>query len=298
MNPMVSVIVVSYNSAELIGASLGGLKNTSIGHELIVVDNASQDGSADRVAADFPSADVVRLPENVGFARAINAGAQRAAGDWILMLNPDAEPVGDLLEAFVAHAGARGGRILAGRTLHADGTDDGRSVFAMPTIWGLICFATGLSTAFRRSRLFNPDELPGLDRTRTATVPAASGCVLFVERELFTALGGFTPAYFMYGEDIDLCMRAADLGERVTLVPGAKVVHVGGASSTSAGKLALLMRGKATVFRLRWPGARGAVARALLSLGVGLRALGSAVTGHAVMWRVVWRDRRTWLAGW
>ncbi|MBB5872080.1 GT2 family glycosyltransferase [Allocatelliglobosispora scoriae] len=298
MNPMVSVIVVSYNSADLIGASLSGLKNSSISHELIVVDNASQDGSADRVEADFPSADVVRLPENVGFARAINAGAQRAAGDWILMLNPDAEPVGDLLEAFVSHALDRGGRILAGRTLHADGTDDGRSVFAMPTIWGLVCFATGLSTAFRRSRLFNPDELPGLDRTRATTVPAASGCVLLVERALFTKLGGFTPTYFMYGEDIDLCMRAADLGERVSLVPEAKVVHVGGASSTSAGKLALLMRGKATVFHLRWPGARGAVARGLLSFGVGVRALGSAVTGHAVMWRVVWRDRKTWLAGW
>src|SRR5690606_9034194 len=162
-----------------------------------------------------------------------------------------------------ARAGAQARR-YAGRTRHPDGTDDGRSGFALPSLWGMWCFATGLATVFRRSRWFNPDELPGLDRSRPARVPAASGCLLMVERDLFTRLGGFTPDYFMYSEDVDLCARAADLGAYPLLVPAAQVTHVGGASSSSAGKRVMVLRAQGTCLRLRWALRRAAVGRGRL----------------------------------
>ncbi|MEJ3747177.1 glycosyltransferase family 2 protein [Actinomycetes bacterium KLBMP 9797] len=301
MTPLVSVIVVSYNTRELTLRGLRALDGagTTVPYEVILVDNASEDGSANAVEDAGLAATVLRLPRNVGFARAVNAGAARARGQYLMLLNPDAAPVGDVIGAFVAFALAnpRHG-VYAGRTLREDGADDGRSVFALPSLWSLTCFATGLSTVFRRSRWLNPDELPGLDRTAPAEVPAASGCLMFLDRKLFTSIGGFSPAYFMYSEDVDLCARATAAGAAPILVPAAQVVHVGGASSTSVGKRVMVLRGKTTFLRLRWSGGRAAAGRTLLATGVAVRAAGARVTGRASYWRQVWAQRATWLAGW
>lgn len=301
MTPAVSVVIVSYQTRDLIRRALAALRTASPAgsYEVIVVDNASTDGSADAVAAEFPEVRVVQLARNVGFGRAVNVGAARARGAWVLLLNPDTEPVGDVIGEFVGYARANPEyRVYTGRTLHADHTDDGRSVFALPSLWGYFCFATGLATMFRRSRLFNPEELPGLDRSVPAPVPAASGCLLLLQRSLFAELGGFLPDYFMYSEDIDLCHRAGLLGASPVLVPRARVVHVGGASSTSVGKRVMVLRGKTTYLRLRWPRHRAAAGRALLASGVALRAAGARLTGRAGYWREVWAERRGWLAGW
>jgi GT2 family glycosyltransferase len=301
VTPLVSVVLVSYQTRELTLGCLAALREacTAVPYETIVVDNASTDDSADTVAAAVPEARVVRLAHNVGFGRAVNAGAELAQGRWLLLVNPDTEPVGDVVAAFVAAARARpDAKLYTGRTLRPDHTDDGRSCFGLPSLWSLVCFATGLSTVFRRSRWLNPEELPGLDRSRPAPVPAASGCLLLIERETFERLGGFTPDYFMYSEDIDLCVRAAALGAGPVLVPEAQVTHLGGAASTSVNKRVMVLRGKCTYLRLRWPGRRAAAGRALLASGIALRALGSRLTGRAGYWRDVWAQRTTWLAGW
>lgn len=299
--PLVSVIIVSYQTKELTLRGLGALRSirSAVPHEIILVDNASDDGSADAVALSFPAVRLVRLASNVGFARAVNAAAGMARGQWLLLMNPDAEPVGDVLSAFVEFALANAShRVYAGRTLRADGTDDGRSCFALPNLWGMFCFATGLSTVFRRSRWFNSDELPALDRTTPALIPAASGCLLLLDRAMFTRLGGFAEDYFMYCEDADLCARAVEDGARPVLVPDAQVTHANGASSTSAGKRVMVLRGKCTYLRLRWPRGRAWVGRLLLASGIALRALGSRVTGRALYWQEVWSQRSVWLAGW
>jgi N-acetylglucosaminyl-diphospho-decaprenol L-rhamnosyltransferase len=299
--PLVTVIIVSYRTKELTLRGLGALRATrsAVPHEIILVDNASGDGSADAVAMAFPTVRVVRLASNVGFARAVNAAAAMARGQWLLLMNPDAEPVGDVLSAFVEFALANAShRVYAGRTLGSDGTDDGKSCFALPNLWGMLCFATGLSTVFRRSRLFNRDELPGLDRTTPAQIPAASGCLLLLDRAMFVRLGGFTEDYFMYCEDADLCARAVEDGARPVLVPAAQVRHVNGASSTSAGKRVMVLRGKCTYLRLRWPAGRARLGRSLLAGGIALRAFGSRLTGRALYWQEVWSQRSVWLAGW
>ncbi|MEE6306098.1 glycosyltransferase family 2 protein [Plantactinospora veratri] len=301
MTPVVSVVVVSYQTRELILTALATLRTACPAepYEVIVVDNASTDGSAAAVAAAFPEARVVRLARNVGFGRAVNVGAARARGDWLLLLNPDTEPVGNVIGELLAFTRARPGHgIYVGRTLGADGTDDGHSVFGPPSLWTLTCFATGLSKVFPRSRLFNREALPWLDRSAPVRVPAASGCLLLVRRSLFAQLDGFTPDYFMYCEDLDLCLRATAIGAGPILVPTARVVHVGGAASTSAGKRVMLLRGQVTFLRLRWSPSRAAAGRALLLVGIAVRAMAARLTGRARYWREVWRQRQTWLGGW
>lgn len=301
MNPLVSVIIVSYQTRDLTLRCLDGLRAScrQVPYEVIVVDNASTDGSADAVAGTAPEVKLLRMPENVGFGRAVNAAAWIARGRWLLLVNPDTQPIGDPIAALVAAAEADpGAGIYTGRTLRADGSDDGFSCFALPSLWSLCCFATGASTLFRRSRWLNPEALPGLDRSRPAQVPAASGALLMIERALFHKLGGFIPDYFIYSEDADLSARATAQGARVLLVPQARATHVGGASSTSVSKRVMVLRGRCTYLRLRWPRRRAAVGRALLATGIALRAAGSRLTGRARYWRGVWAQRASWLAGW
>jgi N-acetylglucosaminyl-diphospho-decaprenol L-rhamnosyltransferase len=301
MNPTVSIVLVSYRTRELVLTALAGLRAATVDvpYEVIVVDNASADGSAEAVAAAFPEVRVVRLAANVGFGRAVNVGAALARGRWLLLINPDTEPVGDPVGALVDYAQRRPEHgIYAGRTLRDDGTDDGRSVFAPPSLWSLGCFATGLTMLFPRSRWLNPEALPALDRSRATPVPAASGCLLLISRELFTRLGGFAPDYFMYHEDVDLCQRAARLGARPVLVPDARVRHIGGAASSSVGKRVMLLRGAVTYLRRHWSPGRARLGRGLLTTGIALRAVGARLTGRAGYWPAVWAQRRTWRAGW
>ncbi|MGI5178511.1 glycosyltransferase family 2 protein [Dactylosporangium sp. CA-152071] len=294
LDPLVSVVLVSYNTRELTLKNLAGLQaGTAVPIEIIVVDNASTDNSAAAIGHAYPEVRVLHQPVNLGFGNAVNLGAAHAKGRWILLINPDTEPVGDVIRTLVEYAGSHPEyRIYTGRTLRADHTDDGHSVHALPSLWGYVCFATGLSSLRRRSQLFNPDELPGLDRVIGGEVPAVSGCLLLIDRPLWEQLGGFTPDYFMYSEDIDLSARARDLGARPVLVPEAQLLHVGGAASSTVNKRIMVLRGKTTFVRLRWSPGRAKVARLLMSAGVLVRSAAGAG------WRDVWRQRATWLSGW
>jgi len=304
--PDVSVVIVSYNTSELTRTCLRQLldsRTDDVSFDVTVVDNASADGSADDIAAAFPEVRLIRLSVNVGWGRAVNRGAVASAGRHLLLLNPDAAPVGHpvaVLARFARLHPEHG--IYTGRTLHADGTDDMYSCWGLPTIGGYIGFATGLSTALPNSSWVNPEGLPGYDRRSVREVPAVSGCSMLIERELFNRLGGFDPQFFLYSDDIDLCTRAAALGARPVVVPDAAVVHVGGASSSSEGQRIKILRGKATYVRRHWSRPRARLALGLMTAGIGLRAVGKAALGRdrsrGVDWTAVWRERRTWSAGW
>lgn len=305
-----SVVVVSYQTRTLTLACLDALlasRTDRCRFDVTVVDNASRDGSADAIAARFPEVRLIRLAENVGWGRAVNRGAVASTGRHLLLLNPDTVPVGHPVDDLVSFARAHPEHgLYTGRTLHADGTDDTYSCWGLPSLAALFGFATGLSAAFPGRRWANPEALPGYDRRSVREVPAVSGCLMLVERELFYRLGGFDPQYFLYSDDIDLCARARRLGARPVLVPRATVIHLLGASSSSEGQRMKILRGKATYLRRHWSTPRARLGVALLVAGVGLRALAGwsagrirrAGPGGGVDWSVVWRERRTWSAGW
>lgn len=299
----ISVVVVSYNTREWLATCLGSLPAASQSHsyEVIVVDNASRDGSADVVAEEFPQVRLVRNGENVGFGRAVNQGAALARGAYLLLLNPDGYLAAGALDALVRFARDHSQYVIVGgRTVTPTGDLDPRSCWAAPTLWSLWCSATLLSTLRPGSPWFDPEAMGRFRRDQARPVDIVTGCLLLVSLADWRELGGFDERYFVYGEDADLCLRAtAQTGRRCAITPEAVMVHAVGASSASRpDKLELLLRGRVTLARTHLPGWRGRLGASLIVAGVWLRAVLERVgVGKQTNWREVWRRRGRWRGG-
>jgi GT2 family glycosyltransferase len=250
--PTLSIVIVSYNTRELTLACLRSLDRETDRslYELIIVDNLSTDGSADAIAAEFPWARLIRSEKNLGFAGGNNLAAKEARGEYLLLLNPDTEVLDRAIERLLAFARrVPDAKIWGGRTLFKDGRLNPASCWSRPSAWSLFCIATGLAKVFRRSDLFNPEAFGGWDRSTERQVDIVSGCFLLLERSTWEALGGFDPAFFMYGEEADMCLRAHRLGAKPRVTPEATIVHYGGASEKArADKLVRLFKAKRLLF--------------------------------------------------
>ena len=290
-----SVLIVSYRNPDLTRACLASVfeQTSATPFEVIVVDNASGDGTPEMIEREFPQVRLIRSEHNLGFARANNLAAREARGEFLLLLNPDTVVLDHALERLLAFARTQGPGVYGGRTLRPEGGLDPRSCWGSQTLWSAFCFATGLSTAFRGNRFLDPESLGGWQRDSVRDVGVVTGCLLIAPRSLWERLGGFDERFFMYGEDTDLSLRARALGCHVRVTPDATIIHVVGASSDSGPKMALVMKGRATIIRRHWPGWLQPAGLGLLLLGVLVRAVGRP---HG-MWRVVWRARRDWIRG-
>lgn len=307
------ILVVSYNTRELtlacLGAVLGGGGvgggGGGGGGRVVVVDNASGDGSAEGVAAGFPHVELVRLDRNVGFARANNLAAGRAGDcEFLLLLNPDTVvrpgAIGRLVAFAEAHPEAS---IFGGRTVFADGRLNPASCWRRPTVWSVFCIASGLTAVFGRWGLFSSESYGRWRRDSVRQVDIVSGCFFLIRRRVWDELGGFDPAFFMYGEEADLCLRARKLGHTCLICPEAEIVHYGGASErVRADKMVRLFRAKAMLFERHWSPAAAKAGVALLDLwaasrvaafGV-LRAFRPRWRESYRQWRYVWRQRAAW----
>lgn len=205
-------MIVTWRCADTIGRTLAAVREQLEPHDtVVVVDNASGDGTADAAEAAAPEATVLRMSANLGFAAGCRAGAEASDAPLLLFLNPDAVPEPGALEALRGPASARPdwGLWQAAVTL-PDGT--------LNTGGGVVHFL-GFAWA---GRLGEPAEVLG---DEAQEVGFASGAALVVRRELWERLDGFDDAYFMYAEDVDLSLRARLTGERVGVVPAARVVH-------------------------------------------------------------------------
>lgn len=300
--PVVSVIVVSYNTRERTLACVASVlaDEGAPPTEVVVVDNASTDGSVDALRAAFPQVSVIDSGGNLGFARGVNLGARHARGDHLLLLNPDAELVPGSIAALVAAAERRPAcGLYGGRVWWPDGRVNRYSARRLPTMWGLLCHGTGLTAAFPGSPTFAPLLMPRWDRTTEREVEMLTGALLLLPRSVFDRLGGFSEHYFLYGEDADLCRRALDLGYRPLFVPSAQAVHAAGsASPDTARKIVLMRTGEVTYLRDHWHGWRLRFGLAMYALAVASRSLASRVVhNRGVDWHEVWRARHQWLAG-
>lgn len=310
MTPSLTVIIVSYNTRDLTLAALRTLYGTTqaTAFHTVVLDNASQDGSADAVAEAFPQVELIRSAENLGFARANNVVAAAARSEWLLLLNPDTECHAGAVDNLMAFARANPqAGIYGGRTVFPDGRLNIASCWNRITPWSVFCLATGLTAAFPRSAVFDTEAMGGWQRDTVREVDIVVGCFLLIRRDLWERLGGFDLRYFMYGEEADLCLRARRLGFRPMITPDAQIMHlVGAASASKAGKRVLVTKARMTLIRDHWP-------RGLVPLGVAMMWLWGAVRVSAAWllarlrrprdqerlayWREVWAQRADWLAG-
>jgi hypothetical protein len=298
-----TIVVVGYGAPEWLDRclnSLAGPGRPAASHEVIIVDNASDPPLRTTLRADLTGVRLVELAHNVGFGAACNLGARLARGRRVLFLNPDTEVLPGAVDALAAFLDAEPERgLVGGRTLAPDGSLDPVSCWGPPSLWSQVCFATGLSTVFAGTRLFDPESLGWWPRDSEREVGVVTGCLLMAERDVLLELGGFDETFFMYGEDVELSQRARRVGYRPSFTPAATVVHAKGATSSGTAKVLMVMRGKATLHRLGASRPRWWLSRALLTAGVALRAAKEALQRSADRrWRDALAQRGQWLQGW
>lgn len=300
-----SVIVVAYNSAATLEACLTALRPQvdELGAELIVVDNNSADDSAKAAAAHATR--VVRSATNRGFAGGCNLGVAHSNGEVVVLVNPDARLDPGCLQAVVAAAGDGTHGPVGGRARHPGGSFDQRCTLGSPRLRGAVCFALGIDTLLRGSTWFDPEH--GLTELApdagVVAVEVVSGALMAVDRDLWQQLGGLDEDFFLYGEDVDLCLRARAAGAQPATVAPAGYTHVGGmAADGTIRRRILLHRGKVELYRRHLAPRAAHVAVACLQAGALLRGLPTVlplprVARRARPWLQLFRRRHDWRDG-
>lgn len=229
-----SIVIVSHNVREMLAQCLRSVFQAlqGIGGEVIVVDNASDDGTVAALMPEFPQVCWIPLTTNVGFGRANNIGIARARGHYVLLLNPDTLIGPDTLRAMLAYMEQHPEVGIAGcRVLNRDGSFQETCRRGFPTPWVAFTRLFGLERLFPRSRLFARYSQGFRDEQEVGYVEVISGAFMFCRREVLRELRGFDPEYFLYGEDIDLCYRAHLAGWRIGYVGTVSILHFKGEST-------------------------------------------------------------------
>lgn len=233
---MVSVVIVNWNTRDLLDACLRSLEDhpAAVGQEVIVVDNASEDGSAARVRERHPGVRLIEPGRNAGYAAGNNLGFAAAAGDPILALNPDTElPAGALDAAIAALAAHSEAGAVAGRLVGPDGVTQA-SVRGFPDVVGVLGDALGLARLSPGSR-WDRYRMHGFDYRREQWAPQPMGTFLLFRRAALAAVGDprapFDEAFPIFFNEVDLLQRMARSGWRCWYDPAVVVRHLGGAST-------------------------------------------------------------------
>jgi GT2 family glycosyltransferase len=234
--PTVSVIVVTWNGKQYALECLTSLheQESALPVEIIVVDNASTDGTPDAIREQFPNVLLVRNNANLGFAKANNIGMSRSRGKYVCLVNSDVVVPPGCLERMVGYLEKNSGiGVLGPKMISPDGSI-GQSVMRLPTVWNTICCALGLHSILPASRIFGGFLMEGYTYDRIDEVEVLTGWFWMLPRVALQQVGGLDEQFFMYGEDIDWCHRFIKAGWRVVFYPGAEALHYGAKSSAEA----------------------------------------------------------------
>jgi GT2 family glycosyltransferase len=268
-----SIVLVSWNTRQLLLEALAAFLPLPFAAEVIVVDNDSADGSADAVEAAFPAVRVIRNPTNVGFAGGVNTGLRAAQAPLILLLNPDTLASAGAIASLVAYARAHPEAGVVGpKVLNRDGSLQA-SVFRAPSLGNLLLSSSYLYQLFPDSPLWNRERYGGRDPNVAGAVEAVSGCCFLLRRELLDRVGLLDDGFFMYAEETDLCLRARRAGFEVHYSAAGPIVHFGGESSRLVSRrMVVQLRRSLVRFARKHHGPVYALAvRALLALSLAIR---------------------------
>ncbi len=308
-NVEISIAIVSYNTCDALRACLRSLEARRAEGEAVmevtVADNGSADGSPEMVEAEFSGVRLLRTGGNLGYGRANNVALQNARGRYVFVLNSDTEvqpgallAMRDFLDAH-PKVGAVGAQLVLpdGSTQASCATD--------PTLGAVFWEQTHLHKLLPRNKITGGYTMTHWDYNETREVEQVCGACLFVRRDAWQQVGGFDPAYFMYFEDTDFCIRLRRAGWPIYFLPSARIGHRLGESSgrdwkTRARMVASYNQSRYYYYTRYGGRVQGTLLKAMTLLGAGLRLTAwsllaltrPAAREQARLFRAVWRQ--TW----
>lgn len=232
-----SIIIVNYKTYELTKQTIDSVlrQNVNFEYEIILVDNASQDGSIEKIQSDFQNIinqktlKVIINDSNLGFSKANNIGIKNSIGEYILLLNSDTKLDEDCLQKCMEymneHIGALGCKIIL-----PDGKLDHACKRGFPTPSASLYYLIGLDK--KNLDKYGQYDALYLDEDEIGEVDALMGAFMLMPRSVLNETGLLDETFFMYGEDIDLCYRIKEAGYKIVYYPETKIIHYKGGSSS------------------------------------------------------------------
>jgi GT2 family glycosyltransferase len=231
----VSVIIINWNTRQLLEDCLASLPGSCAAHsfEVIVVDNNSTDGSQEMVRTKFPQTKLICNPANVGFAHANNQGIKASRGRYVSLVNSDVKVLPGCHDKLVEFMDANPQIGMSGpRVLNGDLTLQS-SCRRFPNLWNNVCDAFAFRRFFPRSAFFAGEHMLYFKHDRQIFPDVLVGCFLFARKQAVYEFGMLDENFFMYGEDVDWCLRCWRSGWKIAFYPEAEAIHYRGGSSNA-----------------------------------------------------------------
>jgi GT2 family glycosyltransferase len=270
-----SIIVINYKTKAVTADCLRSIKASTdkLAKEVIVVDNGSEDGSIEYLKKRFPWAKIYSSGGNIGFAGGNNFGFKRSAGKYVWLLNSDTVLQKTTVQKLYAAATANNSAIASCRLLNRDGSIQPQGGY-LPQLWRLkawMLFFDDLPIIswffpayhVNRKGYFKHDRYPGW----------LAGTALLIRRDVYKQLNGLDDRIFMYGEDVEFCLRAKKLGYRVDYFSAPALTHLGQVSGSSRGALLGEYKGLKYIYQKHFPRWQYWLLRVLLKTGAVLRRI-------------------------
>ena len=246
----VSIIIVNWNTKKLLQDCLSSVYEHAgnVDYEIIVIDNASTDGSASMVKNDFRQVILIENSGNLGFATANNQGMAVAKGRYVLLLNSDTVVLDNAIANTVRFADENPQAAVTGcRVLNPDRTLQ-RTCFMFPSILNMLLSSTYLYKIFPKNRFFGREQMTWWDRSDVREVDVVTGCFMLVRQEAIEQVGMMDEQFFMYGEETDWCYRFWQKGWKVMFAPLGEIIHFGG-QSTSQKPVAMIVQLRLSILK-------------------------------------------------
>jgi GT2 family glycosyltransferase len=275
--PKISIIVVNFNAERLLKECLESLyrETQDTPFDVWVVDNNSRDESVRMVREDFPQVNLIENDDNLGFSKANNQAIAKSASDYILLLNPDTVVRDRAIDKMVAFMDAHPDVGISGcRVLNKDGSLQPACRRSVPTPKVAFYHLSGLSKLFPNSMIMAKYNLTYLDPDQSHEVDAVSGAFLLIRRAVVDQIGLLDEVFFIYGEDVDWCVRAKQAGWKVMYHPEAEILHYKGGCSANSRRTAYeFYRAMYLFHRKHFAKDHSPVANLLICTGIVIRAM-------------------------
>jgi GT2 family glycosyltransferase len=233
MSIEVSVIIVSWNCRQMLTECLRSIQSGLVSDksEIIVIDNASSDGTVEAIRKEFPSVNMIACADNLGFAQGNNIGIDVSSGEYLCLINPDVVVESGCIETLVKYLSKHPDLGMVAPQIIGSDRIVQRSCMRTPTLWNQLCRALALDCVIKKSRLFGGYLMKDFDHDTTREVDIVNGCFWVVRRDALDDVGLIDPLFWMYADDLDWCHRFHAAGWKIMFHPEARAIHFGGGSS-------------------------------------------------------------------